>query len=287
VASSSDYWIPDWKDETSLALFFEKRFEWFMQPQEYIEMLRVLYVCDGFDPGGPSDYKITYSDEDIEGALQRVRPGFVFNDEQRERLFNEFRQSKEEYSYREFERVQAIDPTRGTISVFDLSARVVPELGLYDFERDRLLSFLNQDGSRMLYAALGLGDLKLNKMQKEELSEVLDRLGDRYQDYFDLIDSYKIEAPALFKEQPQFVRFALTQFFREIPFGEREAILAELETTGEGELSRPEAMKRFLEVVGAEKIGQFLARGGTSSVMSMPTRSRCSSRMVLRAHGVR
>jgi hypothetical protein len=100
------------------------------------------------------------------------------------------------------------------------------------------------------------GAPRFTEAQREEVNRTLDSVLAFRRSSKQEIQEGEVEVPDVFKKSPQIIRFALISYFRQLPYGEREAILADFKTAG---LSEEQAFKKFFEVTGNEKLGQYLS----------------------------
>ncbi len=89
-----------------------------------------------------------------------------------------------------------------------------------------------------------------------QLHDDLKRLKGVYREAEKQVTFTRFNIPAVFRELPPAIRYAVAKFFTDLPLGEREDILKDFDVSG---LGQEEAFKLFLEKTGNEKLGQFLS----------------------------
>jgi predicted unusual protein kinase regulating ubiquinone biosynthesis (AarF/ABC1/UbiB family) len=102
------------------------------------------------------------------------------------------------------------------------------------------------------------GPHTLTAAEKKEFRVLLDTLKIENQRRTDESKKESVRLPVIIERQPPVVQFVLTEYFGQLPFGERSDLLKEFEST-ETTLTSAQTLRRFFELTGTEKIGQFLS----------------------------
>jgi len=258
LAERDKCFVPDLGSEIDIVLAYEKRFHWFMGFDDYITGIKQIYIDQTFDIGGPYDYKYTYTPDQVEAEIRKYVPSFELNSEQKDKIRELYKEHKEAYKLRDKQDVLELPETRGVISYRRLIDEVTGDLSLTKEQRDRVITFLN--GINDMEQAIVLktfGRYEVGEDEKGAFDAFLDNVLLGYHKRQEKVSTAKIEIPTVFKNVPEIAQYMLTRYFVQLPYGERQAILSEFE--GEQPLPPENAIKRFFEVTGMEKIGQFLS----------------------------
>lgn len=260
IAQRHESWIPSLESFDDLVVAYDKRFNWFMNFPKFIESVRGIYVYDSFDVVGPHDYKYTHSAQQVIEHVQRVAPQIRYGQDQLDMIKRIFEVNKGGYSLRDKSAVMKITSERGHISYKQLIDYVFPDLELSRSQRDELIDMLHRssDDSELEILFRTFGPANLSEEQKVALNNLLNEARETYIEQRDKTTQIRVETPPVFDEMPEVVQFALKRFFIQLPYGERQAVMEELDASTKG-MTPQVAIRRFFEVTGSEKIGQFLS----------------------------
>lgn len=260
ILNKHESWQPGLNNLDDLMIAYDKRFSWFMSFPKFIASVRGIYIYDSFDVVGPSDYKYTHSPEQVVEHVQRVAPQIHSSPDQLEMIRRIFEINKSDYSLRNKAAVMRISRDRGHISYRQLADFVFTDMELTGPQRDELIDALHRshDDSELEILYRTFGPANLNDQQKIELDRLLNEARNTNIEQKAKITQVRVETPPVFDEMPEVVQFALKRFFIQLPYGERQAVLEELDASTQG-MTPQVAIRRFFEVTGSEKIGQFLS----------------------------
>ncbi|OGW72726.1 MAG: hypothetical protein A2Y02_03095 [Omnitrophica bacterium GWA2_52_12] len=230
-------WVPDLSNEIDVLLVYDRHHvRGTSQPiGEWLSHLRHWYVDGLFDAANVHNANFYHSIEQIEEELKRLIPGFQWTEGQRTHV--------EGFAL------------RGRVDYRELTRYLNLQLSGAAVEKWRLfLELPDKESARTTPKDFGIPVLDAG--QRARLDQMLDRMQKDFNAREDILREKPVEVPAVFQNSPPLVRFALISYFKMLPFGRREAILADFNTEG---LTEEQAIKRFFEVTGNEKLGQFLS----------------------------
>lgn len=252
------FFVPELTNDLDILLAYEKRFSWFMQFDAFVDGIKQIYINGSFDIAGPYDYKYTYTPDQLTTELRKYVPDFELSDEQRTRIQEAYRVNKNAYSLIDAHKARAIPDTRGVITYQQLTEYVTGDLPLTDEQQKRFRRFLDgEENSHLVMILRTFGRDDLTDSQKTMLAGFLDTVDSNFHRRMDKVWTTKVESPRVFENMPDVVKYMLTRFFVQLPYGERQVILSEFDR--DQTLPPQKAIKRFFEVTGTEKIGQFLS----------------------------
>jgi ubiquinone biosynthesis protein len=232
---------------------YDIRFDWFMQPREFLHGLEAVYVTGNFNPLDRNGHYF-YWPELLEAEIAKIRPGFKMDNDERLGLMARFEQNR----HREDHRYPATWPRGSGVLSYKQLIEVFPRLDFSESERSLLMAYLHgpDDMSTRLLVS-SFGPFRLPPERKAAVAKLIADLREHLKEVAAFKET-EGKVPAIIKKQPELSRFLMTEYFKELPFGQREKILEEFER-GKTKLSDDEAVKRFFELTATEKIGQFLA----------------------------
>ncbi|MFA6319032.1 MAG: AarF/UbiB family protein, partial [Elusimicrobiota bacterium] len=226
-------WVPDPFDELDLLLSRPGRVHDDGLFEDWIETIRNWFVYDLFRVGW-DEGRIGLTA--LEHKLGKIAPRVKLTDEQRAYL-SEYLEKNGEIEYAALTRYLGVEFTHE--------------------ETAELMRSLFPGARTPVKNVVELfGRPRFDPAAKAELDRVLDAVRANAKVRGGKIAQESVELPEVFEKSQPIVKEALTEYFSLLSFGEREAILNDFNTEG---LSEEGALKRFFEVTGNEKLGQFLS----------------------------
>ncbi len=258
IAQLQESWIPSLYSFDDLVIVYDLQFCSELSFVKFIETIREIYLFDSFDVTGPTDHKFTRTAQQVMNIVQRVVPHCNYSQAELDKIEYIFEENKN--TFRDSAAVLAIPSDRGDISYRELIDQVFPTLELTASQEDDLIELLNLNNddslSELIYRTFG--PASLTEEQKKALNNALNIAKATHIEQMDKTTQIRVETPPVFDEMPEVVQFALKRFFIQLPYGERQAVMGELDASSEG-MTPQVAIRRLFEVTGSEKIGQFLS----------------------------
>lgn len=227
------HWTPELFDELELLLAHEVGFDWTNSFHSALERLRAWYVDRTFSF---DDRHKRYTAAQLEAKLAKVAPQVKLLPAQRAYL-------------------ESFLQAQGNMSLAQLQTYLGLEFAKEQSER--LMAFMHGDRSAYEWSIPEIwGALDLSEEDRLRLEKVIDHAEAAHESRAQKMRQDTIEVPEVFQKSIPLVRQALISYFKQLAFGQREAVLADFKTEG---LTEAQAIKRFFEVTGNEKLGQFLS----------------------------
>ena len=233
------------------------------------KFLRMLYVDRMYDPSAPRGLNYRVTVDQIQSNLRELGSDVVFTAEERAVIEAQLLTERVRLDPIGFATQLPQRPFWGNLgrdgaSLFTAVPRLaeLPERIYRPLAKFASTNALEYGDDKFLNAfSIMFGQHNLTGAEKTQLITDLDAIVLETNDKMAVIGRTPDgKLPQAFKSQPEVVRFILAQYFRQLPFGEREAILREFDGNGASSgLSGPAALRRFFELTSTEKIGQFLS----------------------------
>jgi ubiquinone biosynthesis protein len=269
--AAGSYWEPDLHSQSDLVIYINNLST--RERESTIDTLRSLYLYGNLEFEGGRDHRRLTSIEEIEDALSRELGEFQFTDTQRQALQTVFQKSFAERCVRlirndQEDLVQQLVQdfaqsglSKGDITFKQLTEEVIPEIRLNDTASGRLRELLYIDSLdyELIGALRAFGYPDLSSEQRRSLRSTLDRLENMYRNHDERVkDSESSPLPDVFEQLDEIIRFVLSNYVDQLEFGKQESLRSELGDDLAG-LSSAALMRRSLEILGLEKVGQFLS----------------------------
>lgn len=225
-------WVPSLFDESDIILAYENLQTRSENFEDYVEKLRKWYIYQVFQVEEMSSRVTTPA---LERHLKRVTG--ITLDERQHALVDSYLEIHRGLPYQ----VMA-----------QILGRELPEA-----ERRDMMGFLYGDPEWEMGIPETFGLPALSEQERENLDSFLDRVKKNYRKRMHGVgEESSFEVPEILDRCPPLVRAAVVYYIGQLHFGEREAVLADFNEEG---LTDEQAVKRFFEVTGNEKFGQFLS----------------------------